>query len=250
MCTLILMRKVFSAFPLVIASNRDEDPDRLSADPGHWQDRLDIYAPRDLVRGGTWIGTGRYGLFVGITNRDPVPSRYGCASRGNLVADALAEPSARAARDFVIRAFASSPFNGFHLAVADADEAFLLIGDGDRLISSAIPFGATVLTAYGTKPSHVPRAAEIERRIAALQRRDEASPEALEGLLNFHADGDPRSAACVHDPRESHRTMSSMVIRADRDWFSFEHWYRRGPACSGPLIGSVRTVISQARRMP
>lgn len=235
MCTLIVIRKVFSKFPLVIASNRDENPDRPSADPRFWRDRPELYAPRDLVRAGTWMGVSRRGLFVGLTNRDRVKSQLHRASRGKLVANALQQSSALEAIRFVFREWTSFAYNGFHLVLADKNDAFLFIGDGERLKCEWLPDGITVLTAYGTELSHVPRAFEIERRLEALKRCDDASPESLDTLLNFHANHDPRAAVCVHDPNESHRTMSSMIIRANADWSAFETWYRNGPACSGPF---------------
>ncbi len=53
MCTLILMRDQFPGYPLVVASNRDENNARPSAEPTDWPDHPKIYAPRDLVLGGT-----------------------------------------------------------------------------------------------------------------------------------------------------------------------------------------------------
>lgn len=249
MCTLIIMRQMFADFPLVVASNRDEDPSRPSADPMVWSDRTKIFAPRDLVRGGTWIGVARHGLFAGITNRDSVLHRRHCASRGLLVADALEQPTAQAARNLVVRTFASAPYNGFQLAVADAREAFLIIGDGDRLICEELPIGATILTAFGAGPTHAPRAVEIARRIAAVCEGGDPSAETLNGLLTFHADGDPLAAACVHDDtRESHVTVSSMTVHADRNWSAFTCRFRRGPACLGPFGPSTRIAIKHERQ--
>lgn len=245
MCTLILMRNAFPDHPLVVASNRDEDGARPSAEPTNWSDHPEIYAPRDLVLSGTWIGVNRFGVFAALTNRDDAPQIRGEGSRGRLVSGALATRSARDARLFIEQAFTRSTYNGFHLAVADATDALLLIGNGDELIVRDIPAGCTPLTAYGTTPGHAPRATEIERRARALMMRADASPEGLDSLLNFHADHSPRAAACVHDPNESHKTISSMVVRVDSDWSAFETWHRTGPACSGPLTGHHFTPITR-----
>ncbi|HEU0051282.1 MAG TPA: NRDE family protein [Patescibacteria group bacterium] len=247
MCTLVVMRNLFPEYPLVIASNRDERPERPSADAEFWSDHPGIFAPRDLVRGGTWIGVAEHGIFVALTNRDCVPHASGRASRGALLVEALHAPNARQAAEFVISAFSKSTYNGFHLVLADQNEMFLLVGHGERLTCDQIQASTTILTAYGIGAKDTPRAREIERRISRL---NDSSPNAVNQLLDFHANGNPLAAACVHDPNESHRTVSSMLIRTDASWSAFETWYRRGPACSGPFTKSVRIPISRKRRTP
>jgi uncharacterized protein with NRDE domain len=240
------MRHLFSEHPLVVASNRDEDLCRPSEEPRDWDDAPSIYAPRDLVFGGTWIGINRQGVFIAITNRDDVPHRTGCGSRGRLLSDALAKPSAREARESIEQAFKHISYNGFHIAIVDAREGFLLVGDGDTLHVNDLPAqGLTVLTGYGTAPGHSPRATEIERRVANLVERNGASPEALDTLLTFHADHQPEHAACVHDKNESHKTISSMIVRANTAWTAFETWDRTGFACQSPLTHHHVTPINR-----
>jgi uncharacterized protein with NRDE domain len=54
-----------------------------------WDDEPEIYAGRDLVGGGTWLGVTRGGRFAAVTNyRDPA-APTGTRSRGSLVADFL-----------------------------------------------------------------------------------------------------------------------------------------------------------------
>ena len=49
-----------------------------------------IFAPKDMRRGGSWIGVNRSGLFVGLTNRADIKSERGKTSRGEIVMKALA----------------------------------------------------------------------------------------------------------------------------------------------------------------
>jgi hypothetical protein len=106
MCSLVLAAQVFAGVPLVVVANRDEQLDRASSPPLVWHgdgsggtsESPPFIAPRDDVAGGTWLGVNRAGVFVGITNRYLGPQDATRASRGRLVADALALGSARASR--------------------------------------------------------------------------------------------------------------------------------------------------------
>lgn len=245
MCTLVIARHVFSEHPLVVASNRDEQTERPSAVPAWHPKRKRIYAPSDLVRGGTWIGISEHGLFAAITNRDEVPHQSGRASRGHLVFEALCAPNANAAVEQIVLAVAHHPYNGFHLVVADAYEAFLCAGDGRRVETIRVEDGLCVVTGYGWTRSHAPRVMEIERRFEEIVRPQGPTPAALDTLLNFHADHRPEHAACVHDPHESHKTVSSMLVRTDREWSHFDTWYRHGPACGGPFDDPVIMSIDR-----
>ena len=98
MCTLIALHRCFPEVPLAIAANRDEYLDRPAEGPAvrHWCG-AEVLAPRDARAGGTWLGINAQGVFSGLTNRpnpNPDPARR---SRGLLVADLLAHPSAAAA---------------------------------------------------------------------------------------------------------------------------------------------------------
>lgn len=248
MCTLVIMRNVFPSYPLVVASNRDERLERPSA-TAKWisGSGARIYAPTDLVNGGTWIGVSEHGTFAALTNRDDVKNQSGRASRGQLVLDALRAPSAEAAVQRVITSLAGRFYNGFHLVLADEQNAFLCVGFGHQvdvqpLKDGGIFNGFHVITGYGTTRSHAPRAKEIEMRFGCVVTAG-PTPAMLDLLLNFHANGDPQRAACVHDPNQTHKTVSSMLIRAVRGWSRFETWERNGFACSGPFNDMVAIPI-------
>lgn len=74
---------------LILAANRDEFYDRPTESARYWPDFPGIYAGRDLIGGGTWLGVTKSGRFAAVTNyRDP-QAASGDLSRGNLVADFL-----------------------------------------------------------------------------------------------------------------------------------------------------------------
>ena len=127
MCTLVLLRRPETAWPLILAANRDEMADRPARPPGrHWLDRPEVIAGLDLQAGGSWLGINDHGVVAGVLNR---PGTLGPAagkrSRGELVLEALdhadADAAARALGDLDPDAY--RPFN---LVIADNRDAFWL----------------------------------------------------------------------------------------------------------------------------
>ncbi len=89
MCVIYLAFQHHPDHPLILLANRDEYFARPSMAAAYWEDHPDIYASRDLVGGGTWLGVTRRGRFAAVTNyRDPSAST-GVLSRGDLVAGFL-----------------------------------------------------------------------------------------------------------------------------------------------------------------
>lgn len=75
--------------PLVVLANRDEFYERPTLAAHYWDDHPAIYAGRDMLSGGTWMGVTTGGRFAAVTNyRDP-SATPGTRSRGELVADFL-----------------------------------------------------------------------------------------------------------------------------------------------------------------
>jgi Transport and Golgi organisation 2 len=127
MCTLVLLRRPGTAWPLVLAANRDELASRPARPPGrHWPDRAEVVGGLDEQAGGSWLGVNDHGVVAGVLNR---PGTLGPAagkrSRGELVLEALdhadAAVAARALADLDPHAY--RPFN---LVIADNGDAFWL----------------------------------------------------------------------------------------------------------------------------
>lgn len=127
MCTLIVMRRPGSAWPLVVAANRDELASRPARPPGrHWPDRAEVVAGLDLQAGGSWLGINDDGVVAGVLNRvGTLGPAAGKRSRGELVLEALdhADAATAAAALADLDPDAYRPFN---LIVADARDAFWL----------------------------------------------------------------------------------------------------------------------------
>jgi hypothetical protein len=201
MCVLILHHRLVPGYPVVVAANRDEARDRPSEPPLLWA--AGLLAPRDRRAGGTWIGLNRHGLVVGITNRSREPSDPGRPSRGELVVEALTAPAARAAVSRVERAAFSSPRNPFNLLVADAREAFLVVGGRAGVNARPLPAGTHVLS--------------NEHELGELDLGDLAPPPDLAGALErlralCRDHGSCGYAVCKHGDR--YGTVSSALIAA------------------------------------
>ena len=85
MCLMILIQGLDPEFPLLVASNRDEDRSRKAAPPGLFAgERQRMLSPRDRRGGGTWLAVNQHGLFAGITNVAGAATRPLPGSRGVL----------------------------------------------------------------------------------------------------------------------------------------------------------------------
>lgn len=94
MCTIILFYRIFAAYPLVIASNRDEVYGRKSVPPRRLSRNPVILGGQDLEAGGTWMGVNEKGLWAGMANRrSPLPNDTKRRSRGMLCMDLLRNPA-------------------------------------------------------------------------------------------------------------------------------------------------------------
>lgn len=118
MCVIYFAYETHPDHPLILLANRDEFYDRPTAAAAYWEDFPEIYAGRDLVAGGTWLGITRGGRFAAVTNfRDPSAPK-GNRSRGDLVAEFLKidESPAKYLGGVEQRAL---QYSGFNLIVGD-----------------------------------------------------------------------------------------------------------------------------------
>ncbi len=127
MCVIFLAYGVDPERPLILLANRDEFYDRPTARAAFWEDHPDIFAGRDLVHGGTWLGITRGGKFAAVTNyRQPLAPR-GDISRGELVREFLAGDVSPTEylRDLQPR---GDRFSGFNLLVGEMSPTSAEVG--------------------------------------------------------------------------------------------------------------------------
>jgi len=90
MCLILFSFDPNSSQPLQLAANRDEFLARPTAAAHRWEDDVNIFAGRDLVANGTWLGITKTGRFAAITNvREPSVVVDNPLSRGDLTRDFL-----------------------------------------------------------------------------------------------------------------------------------------------------------------
>lgn len=126
MCLLVAAWDQHPRYRLVLAGNRDEFHDRLSAPLGWWPDAPDLVAGRDLEAGGTWLGADRSGRAAVVTNfRNFEPPRPGAPSRGSLVTGFLTGREAPA--EYAARIAAQAcDYAGFSLLLFGPDSSCYL----------------------------------------------------------------------------------------------------------------------------
>lgn len=120
MCVIFFAHRVHPVHPLILIANRDEFYDRPTAAASRWEDRPEIFAGRDLVHGGTWLGITDSGRFAAVTNYRQPSAPGGKRSRGALVSGFLG--SSRSPADFLDKIRECSEyFSGFNLIAGDRD---------------------------------------------------------------------------------------------------------------------------------
>ncbi|MFQ5507606.1 MAG: NRDE family protein, partial [Planctomycetota bacterium] len=126
MCILILIHRAWAKFPILIAANRDEDPNRPTSRPQLLEfGGRRVLCPQDKRHGGTWIGVNDAGVVAALTNFEedqytllkPPPDR----SRGFVPLHALAAASANEAVARVEEFVDQGPILPFQLAIADSE---------------------------------------------------------------------------------------------------------------------------------
>ncbi len=158
MCTLILLRRPGTAWPLLLAANRDERLDRLADPPGPWWPGPGgpLLGGRDRLGGGTWMALGPGGVVAAVLNREgslgPAPGK---ASRGAL--PLLAAAAADAAEGAgLLAGLDAAAFRPFNAVVADAGAAFFVAGLGvGAPVVAPLPEGLSMIaTTQPNDPAH------------------------------------------------------------------------------------------------
>src|SRR5262245_49312438 len=230
MCTLTLWWRHIEGAPLVIAANRDEDPRRPWLDPHRWDDEP-IFAGRDRVGGGTWLGLNTHGLLCGVTNRWGGAIDRSRLSRGQIVVDALRQSSAREAAER-LRALPPGRTNPFAMLCVDREAAFRVDGgDTPTVITPLLP-GITVLANWALDEKW-PRSERALALAAQVPRSsfDDARP-AIERLLSDHDGAEIRGQPiCGHG--EDYATVSATIVALD-DSGGVRWRDARGNPCTAP----------------
>lgn len=136
MCVIYFAYDHHPNYPLILAANRDEFYDRPTQAAQYWEDLPFIFAGRDLVAGGTWLGVTRSGRFAAVTNYRDAHAPTGDLSRGALVADFLKAEVPAGEYMASIRSRADK-YSGFNLLVGETNagrnEVFYFSNRGEKI---------------------------------------------------------------------------------------------------------------------
>lgn len=233
MCTVIVAHRYFKDIPLIVAANRDEFFNRQTDPPSIINNNPAIFAPRDRLKLGTFLGINEWGLFAIITNISGlIPKDHNKKSRGHLVLRALGSPdTSRLFQDFKHIDF--SEYNYFQLFVSDKNNAYLIRYKGSLDIFE-IKEGIHTFSNWDA----IPEVADYKNSII-MSKLDELTPEAnieevinkFKNILTLHEGVDMRFQICVHT--ENYGTLSSSIIAPFQKNPIF--YYSIGPVCKNGL---------------
>ncbi len=211
MCLLIVLRGVDPRYPLVVASNRDEQRTRYATPPtlytqGH---RLQL-APRDARAGGTWLAVDARGHVAGLTNITTLPRRTTHTSRGLLPHLALDAPDLEQAATAVEARVRREPFNPFQLVLASPDRTLVLRHDGEH--TTRLDAAATLVVSN----EHAPDELTLPDLPQALATAPDA-PTLLDHLAPLLLDRGERSGHRILKHGDDYGTVSSSLLAIPRD---------------------------------
>jgi uncharacterized protein with NRDE domain len=161
MCTLILLRRTNSDWPILIAANRDERKERTWRPPGrHWPEFPEIIAGMDQYGGGSWIGVNRSGVTALILNRQgSLGPQENKRSRGEIVIEALTHQDACTASEAIID-LNTKAYRDFNLLLTDNTQTYWIRLDStqsSKIQISEIPDGLWMLTSGNLNDFESPR---------------------------------------------------------------------------------------------
>lgn len=217
MCTLVMLRRPRSPWPLLVAANRDEMAGRPWRAPGrHWPDRPEVVAGMDELAGGSWLGLNHTGVMAAILNRiGTLGPQAGKRSRGELVLEALDHADAVEAAEALSR-LDGRAWRPFNMIVADNRDAYWVRADGGAAVQvHPVAEGLHLITALDLDDAASPRIAAYGPRFAAAALPDPAAGDWREwvALMADTGGGDGEEAAAMCFTRANgFGTVSSSLI--------------------------------------
>ncbi len=215
MCTVVILRRPDSPWPLLVAENRDEKSTRPSKVPGrHWASAPGIVAGLDLaspVRG-SWLGVNDNHVFATLINSAGTTGTRGKKSRGDIVLRALRQPSAIAAKDHLMKLHADE-YPSFFVVVADKKDAYCLKSDGTHIMMQTIPEGLSMITPKGLNEPDCPRHAFLQKfQEAAIPDPASRNWRAWTKLLAQPSTEGTFDAPTLAHPLKGMETLSSALL--------------------------------------
>ena len=185
MCLILFKYEPDAEHNLIIAANRDEFHSRPALPAHFWDKDSSIFAGKDLLGGGTWLGSNKSGKVAGLTNFSQLTAPENAQSRGFLVRDFLTQDNSSS--DFASLIDPSS-YAGFNLLLYDQNELVTcsnISKEGDIEIRKLNPGTYALSNTY--LRNRWPKCHEGKRRLAASTAQDFS----VESLLEILRDSQP-----------------------------------------------------------
>lgn len=209
---------------LVVGANRDESMTRPSAPPSEL--KPGVLAGKDLVSGGTWLGTNKHGLLIAVTNRrSPLPTPQSL-SRGLLALETLNCRKLPCVEGIVERRVKDHPVAGFNLVAIVEGQGLCLHYDGTL---RRAPFGAGVHVVSSDRDLDDPDMPE-KRCLDAFLKKHPGLPDETT-LKEFLASHEGERPVCKHG--QGYGTVSSTIVIDDGT--KSRMLYSAGPPCRTPF---------------
>ena len=232
MCLLALFFRMVEEAPVIVGANREEFYQRGGEPPQILPGPVYSVAGLDPVAGGTWFGVNANSLLVAVTNRPKLALPANPRSRGLLVRELLACPSAEAAVAYAIQALEGNDYAGANFLCVDAHRAVVVQG-GDWLRVRPLPPGIHVMTNRDINDASDPR---LGYALDWLNRRRYHSKadciQALTQLCSQHEPNDP--PICFRGPDRG--TVSSSIVAVGHSLAERVYLHAQGTPCRTPYV--------------
>lgn len=219
MCTLAVSFYPKTECPLIIAANRDENPERPS-EPWTLRNNNKIFSPLD-VRKGTWIGCNDKGVFAAITNWDIEPDLHGLLSRGIVVMNIL---KCKTMSDIIyyLCGINAKDYNSFNIIFGNKDVLQHFSCDHKKTNLVDLQSGLHISTGWGVN-TNCKREEFIKSELQKKFNRFEQpiAESDLQKCMMAHNDGiGSDHSICVHDDNHEWETRSSVIMMMKHNtWF-------------------------------
>lgn len=248
MCTLIILYRSVSGFPIVAMHNRYAPVGSVEEPPRVSQGKFRVYHPLDSHSKGTWVGFNESRLFAAVTDQhtDEKPKAY--RSRGLLLLDILTSFSKTSeALNYLKRELAKGYRRG-NFILADSEEAYHILHDEKLEVETLNP-GIHVFTNLTVKdwvkmenvPEDLSRYMEMRKKraleLASSLKLTEVN-QIIGGLQLIASDhgGEPGTGSiCYHDGMNWFMSSSTIMTVANKLKDSKIN-YCRGNPCKDQFV--------------
>ena len=205
----VYYKKVSDA-PLLIAMNREENPERAFLPPKIQSGRPRVVCGVDQPSSGTWAGVNQHGLFVAVVNAPKKMLPAEPRSRGLLCRELLGCQNAEEAMDMAQRELTTGCYAGANFVCVDRMSGGVVHGSNEIDVEKFKP-GLHLLTENRVNDMHDYRQ-EFVRRQLTLQRIDSAISFFAVASRTFSSKPDAFGKMGILVDQPTKKTVSSMLV--------------------------------------